>query len=66
VKTGVVKMDSDTVVGFIRGVAYSAAMMKNYHVDSEELLKESGILNSDLLKHADEYDLKILGMIKDD
>lgn len=59
-------MDSDKVIGFIRGVAYAAALMKNYCIDSDQLLKESGISKEDLLRHADEYDLKTLGFIEED
>ncbi|MEK3993684.1 hypothetical protein MKY29_02930 [Psychrobacillus sp. FSL K6-2365] len=59
-------MDSDKVIGFVRGVAYAAAMMKKYSINSDQLLKESGISKVDLLNHADEYDLKILGFIEED
>lgn len=57
-------MDSDKNIGFIRGVAYAASMMKKYNINSEQLIKESGIATIDLLKHADEYDLEILGLIE--
>lgn len=57
-------MDSDKVIGFVRGLAYAAAMLKRYHIDSEQLIKESGISKEDLLKYADEYDLEILGLIE--
>lgn len=57
-------MDSDKVIGFIRGVAYSVALLKEYNLDADQLLKESGISVEDLLKYADEQDLKILGLIE--
>lgn len=59
-------MDSEQDIGFIRGVAYAAAMMKEYQLDSEKLLKEAAITKDDLMKYADEYDLQILGLVEKD
>ncbi|MFJ7954206.1 hypothetical protein ACIQZG_22140 [Lysinibacillus sp. NPDC096418] len=51
-------------IGFIQGVAYAAALMKEYSMNSESLIDESGISGDVLLKYADDHDLQILGLIE--
>ena len=48
--------------GFLQGVIYSAGLIKQYQVDSEQLLTEAGITKEDALKYADDYDLENLGL----
>lgn len=48
-------------IGFIQGVAYSAGLLKQYGMNSDQLLKESGITEEEIKKYADDYDLENLG-----
>ncbi|MCM3109961.1 hypothetical protein [Lederbergia lenta] len=49
-------------IGFIQGLVYSAALIKEYKLDAEQLLNESGFTTEDLKRYADEYDLEKLGL----
>ena len=47
-------------IGFIQGVVYAASLLTRYQMDSESLLRETGISVSEIKKYADEYDLELL------
>lgn len=53
-------------IGFIQGVVYSAGLIRKYGLDSEQLLKESGITKEEIKKYADDYDLENLGLKGDE
>lgn len=48
-------------IGFLQGVIYSAGLIRQYGLDSEQLLKEAGITEEEIKKYADDYDLENLG-----
>lgn len=52
-------------IGFIQGVIYSAGLIKQYRLDSEQLIKEAGITEEELKQYADDCDLNNLGLKSD-
>jgi len=57
-------MTDERKIGFIQGVVWAAALAKEYDVNAEIIMKESGFSKEDFLKYADEHDLKILGLLE--
>ncbi|MED3739363.1 hypothetical protein [Virgibacillus pantothenticus] len=53
-------MIDKTKVGFIRGVAYAASMMKKHEVDYHELINATGITYDEFKLCADESDLDVI------
>lgn len=49
-------------IGFIQGLIYSAALIKEYELDGDCLIKESGISIEDLKKYGEETDLEKLDL----